>query len=340
MLREVILLLDGDMIFRTTFGKSLDPDALYNALRQLLRELASIKEETKTFDFFRFKFVCLVKKDLDLVALFVMDKHDEEEDAVPELKRFVADFLSFFEDSLDQIDSHELDVLQPTVELIYRNLKPKVSLVGYSGVGKTTITRLITEQEIPMEHIPTITGDIGTIQIGKLQFSCWDFAGQDQFEFLWKKFILGSDAVLLITDSTLENCTKSTFFVQLVKSEAPTAHLAVIGNKQDLPGALPLAKIEEIVGVHAYSMVATDPNNRERMIQIIADILEISPEMSPLLKPLIQRDEKIAEAEAALRAGDLERAADLFYEISDFCLELGDDSMSREFYERAEKLKG
>ena len=120
-------------------------------------------------------------------------------------------------------------IFDPTVEVIHKNLRPKMSLVGFSGVGKTTITRLIMAEEIPMEHIPTITGDIATIKIGKLHFHLWDFAGQEQFSFLWQNFIKGSDAVLLITDSTLENCEKSKYFVELIKKEAPmpTRHVSV-----------------------------------------------------------------------------------------------------------------
>ncbi len=37
-------------------------------------------------------------------------------------------------------------------------------------------------------------------------------------------------------------------------------------------------------------MVAIDPNNREKMINIIAGVLEISGDVSPLLRPLFERD--------------------------------------------------
>ena len=91
----------------------------------------------------------------------------------------------------------------------------------------------------------------------------------------------GSDAVLLITDSTLENVEKSKFFTELIKREAPTAHQAAVGNKQDLPDAMTIMDIERHLGLKAYSMVATDPNNRDKMITIVADILEMSSEVSP-----------------------------------------------------------
>lgn len=47
-------------------------------------------------------------------------------------------------------------------------------------------------------------------------------------------------------------------------------------------------------------MSTVDPKNREKMIQIIADILEMSTELSPLLKSLFERDEPIENAQRAL----------------------------------------
>ncbi|MFX1324834.1 MAG: ADP-ribosylation factor-like protein, partial [Promethearchaeota archaeon] len=217
--------------------------------------------------------------------------------------------------------------------------RPKISLVGFSGVGKTTITKLIRAEEIPMEHIPTITGDIATVRIGKLHFHLWDFAGQEQFSYLWNNFIKGSDAVLLITDSTLENVEKSKFFLELIKEEAPNAHTAVIGNKQDVQGVIKPAQIERILGLKSYSMIAKDPENRNKMIQIIADILEMSAEVSPLLKPLLERDKLIEEATKALKSANFDKAAFLFDKISYLCIELGDDSLGKEFFEKSQKIK-
>ena len=128
---------------------------------------------------------------------------------------------------------------------MHRNLKPKIALVGFAGVGKTTIKQLIKMDEIPLQHVPTITGEIATIKIGKLFFRLFDFAGQEQFKFLWKGFIKESDAVLVVTDSTLKNIEKSKFFLELKTKEVPHARAAIIGNKQDLSNALSVKEIEE-----------------------------------------------------------------------------------------------
>ncbi|MHA1509748.1 MAG: ADP-ribosylation factor-like protein, partial [Promethearchaeota archaeon] len=178
-----------------------------------------------------------------------------------------------------------------------------------------------------------------TIKIGKLHFHLWDFAGQEQFSYLWTNFVKGSDAVLLITDSSLENVEKSKFFLELIKEQSPYSHTAVIGNKQDLPESLKPGQIEKILSLKTYSMIANNSDNRNKMIQIIADILEMSAEISPLLKPLLERDKLTEEAMFALENGKFSEAAMLFEKISDLCIDLGDDTLGKEFYEKYTKIK-
>ncbi|MHA2326577.1 MAG: ADP-ribosylation factor-like protein [Promethearchaeota archaeon] len=205
-------------------------------------------------------------------------------------------------------------------------------------MGKTTTTKLIKSEEIPMQHIPTITGEVATIRIGKLHFFLWDFAGQDQFDFLWEKFIRGSDAVLLMTDSTLENLEKSRYFFELTNKIVPYARLAVIANKQDLPKSMKIEDIERLMGNKTYSMVAIEPNNRSKMIRIIADLLDMDSGVSPLLEPLFKRDILMENAQTALEQGEFKEAVEIFKEISDLCLDLGDDSLAVDFQNKSEKI--
>ncbi len=291
-------------------------------------------------DYFKFRVSYITEKDLELIFLFVTGLTDNFDNIKKELIRCKKEFLNLFEDILQhRFDAKTFEVFDPTIDSIHRNLRPKISLIGFSGVGKTTITRLIKAEEIPMQHIPTITGDIATIKIGKLHFHLWDFAGQEQFSYLWNNFIKGSDAVLLVTDSTLENVEKSKFFLELIKEQAPHAHTAVIGNKQDLGDAIIPSQIEKILDLKSYSMIAKDSGNRDKMIQIIADILDMSAEISPLLKPLLERDKLTEDAVKALESADFDKAAFLFEKISDLCIDLGDDSLGREFFEKAQKIK-
>ncbi|MFW9874698.1 MAG: ADP-ribosylation factor-like protein [Candidatus Thorarchaeota archaeon] len=339
MLRQVYILKHDKMLYNKNFGKSISIEDFQKLVQEILEE-AEKGTSLDSYDFFKFKIVYSHVEDEELMFIFITDINDEVHRSKQELEKLKKEFLETFGDSLENLDPVLMEILDPIIDTTHRNLKTKISLVGFSGVGKTTTTNLICADEIPSVHIPTITGKISTVKIGKLYFHLWDFAGQEQFSYLWNDFILGSDAVLLITDSTLENVEKSKFFIELVKERAPYAHTAVIGNKQDLPEALSIEKIQEILGLKTYSMVAIDSKNRDKMIQIVADILEISTDASPLLKPLFERDQLINKARACLENGDIAQTADYFEKISDLCLELGDDALYKEFFEKAKKLQG
>lgn len=339
MLRQVFILKEEKVLYNKNFGKAVPTEEFSKLYHQVIEELSrGLGIEQDSFDYIKFKLVFIHDENLGLMFMFITDINDDLSRTRKELSTLRNEFLDTFGDDMD-IDPALMEIMDPIIDSIHRNLKTKISIVGFSGVGKTTSTNLICAGEIPSVHIPTITGKISTVKIGKLYFHLWDFAGQEQFSYLWNDFILGSDAVLIITDSSLENVEKSRFFIELVKEHAPHAQAAIIGNKQDLPGALSVEKIEEMLGLKTYSMVAIDPENHDKMIQIIADILGISSDASPLLKPLFERDELIHQAKISLENGDIAQAADYFERISDLCLELGDDRFYKEFYEKAKRLR-
>ncbi len=341
MLRQVFVIKNGTVLYRRDYAKALRDVEFKNVVSDISNaSFSRIGKEFGTYDYFKYKISYITEKELNLIFVFISALSDDYNRVQSELYRLKMEFLSLFGDTIHTIkDNAIFNVLDSIIDGFHRNLKPKISLVGYSGVGKTTITQLIKAKEIPLQHIPTINGEIATIKIGNLVFYLWDFAGQEQFSILWNKFIKGSDAVLLITDSTLNNIERSRSFLELITEEAPYAHAAIIANKQDLTEAVKVEDIERMTGVKAYSMIAVNPNNRDRMIRIIADILEMSVEDSPLLKPLFERENLVNSVETALENGNFSNAALLFEKLAEKCIEIGDDRLGREFYEKSEKLK-
>ncbi|MFX1258341.1 MAG: ADP-ribosylation factor-like protein [Promethearchaeota archaeon] len=316
----------------------------FNHLIEKLKEdaLSKLNNIIGVYEYYKnkCKISYLADRDFNLFFFFINGLTDKIEDIEKELYKLKKEFLNFFKDKLNEyIDPSLIELINPIADSIYRNLKPKISLVGFGGVGKTTTVKLIKKEEIPVEHIPTRSGEVSTIKIGKLYFQLWDFAGQEQFSYLWNSFIKGSDAVLIITDSSLENVEKSNFFVELIKEEAPHARSVVIGNKQDLPEALSTEKIEQILGLKTYSMIAIDPANRDKIIHIIINLLEMSSDTSTLIRSLFEKNQLMKEAEEALENRNLLQAVILFEKLSDLCLELADDSLYKECYEKIEKIK-
>ena len=342
MLRQVFIVKDSSIVYGRTYGKSINKDEFKLIFPQLKEQsLFQIGKDTGSFINFKYRLSYFMDRKFKTFIVFISDLSDNQEEIIKEIVKFKTEFYSLFAEMLESdSDLSMLEVLNPIVDSIHKSMRPKISLVGFSGVGKTTTTQLIKEDVIPMQHVPTITGDRAIIKIGNLEFLLWDFAGQEQFSYLWNRFIKGSDAVLLITDSTLENVEKSKFFLELIRDEAPNANSAVIANKQDLPGALNTERVERIMGLKSYAMIAIDPKNRGKMIRIISDILEISSDQSPLLKPLYERELLLLDVKHAFENEDYEKALSIFEQLADLCLEIGDDSLGREFFEKAQKLKG
>ena len=340
MLRQIYILKNGNIIYERDFGKVLSFEKFQSIYQEVETEISrGLLNDFGSSNFFKYRIIYTVDRALNLIFIFIVGFNDDMETVKLELNKLKIDFLESFGDILDNLDPSLFEIFNPLIESIHKNIKTKISLIGFSGVGKTTITKLIRAEEVPETHIPTITGKVSPIKIGKLIFHLWDFAGQEQFSYLWNDFMLGSDGVLLITDSTLENVEKSKYFVELIKEQTPNAHSAAIANKQDLDGALSVEKIEEILGIKAYSMIAIEPNNRDKMVQIVADILEMNTEESTLLKPLFERNRLIQLAKKSLENGDIAECASYFDKIADMCLDLGDDALYKEFYQKSEKLK-
>jgi small GTP-binding protein len=336
----VYILKEGNIIYEKDFGKVLSFENFQSIYQEIDGEVSrGLIDDFGSTHFFKYRIIYTVDTELDLIFIFIIGFNDDIETVKRELKKLKTEFLVSFGDILDNLDLSLLELFNPMIESIHKKIRTKISLVGFSGVGKTTITRLISAGLIPETHIPTITGKVSTIKIGKLVFHLWDFAGQEQFSYLWSDFIYGSDAVLLITDSSLENVEKSRYFIELIKDQTPNAHAAAIANKQDRENALSVEKIEKILGIKAYSMIAIEPNNRDKMIQIVADILQMNTEESTLLKPIFERDKLIQLARKSLENGDIAECVEYFDKIADICLSLGDDALYKEFYEKAEKLR-
>ena len=101
----------------------------------------------------------------------------------------------------------------------------------------------------------------------------WDFSGQQRFRKLWKPLLEGTDIVILVTDSTVENLEETKKIYQLIKKEGPKVNIVLIANKQDLPDALPPEKIGKYIGTKAYGLVAIDRNYVEKILNILKETI-------------------------------------------------------------------
>ena len=299
MLRQVYVLKGNDVIYKRSYGNALSNSEVEDLSFRILKEVkTSLGRRSGHFDYIKHRIAYNVEIEKNIIFLFVTGLMDDFYRLIkPQLSSFEKQFFNRLGDELKEKDLSKINYTGINVMLdeMHRNLKPKIAVVGFAGVGKTTIKKLIKMDEIPLQHVPTITGEIATIKIGRLLFRLFDFAGQEQFKFLWKGFIKESDAVLVVTDSTMKNVEKSKFFITLINEEVPHARAAFIANKQDLKNTMSPVEIETMTGLKTYPMVANHKENRDKMIRIIADVLDMSTENSPLLKDLFSNTDLSSE---------------------------------------------
>ncbi|MGC8923723.1 MAG: GTP-binding protein [Candidatus Micrarchaeia archaeon] len=128
---------------------------------------------------------------------------------------------------------------------------PKIIITGPFHAGKTTFIHKISTRAVSVNRMgTTIALDHGYVEHSGFSVDLFGTPGQERFEFMLD--ILNKDAfgVVLIVDSTKPETFE--------RAKQMLAHVSryslpyvVVANKQDLPSALPPAKVKEMLGLDA-----------------------------------------------------------------------------------------
>ncbi len=273
----------GENLYTKRYEESNIDDNLISgflsALQNFVAEVSS-GDVIRTIKTGNVKFIYNILQ--DIIVVVVADKEEDEKKIEEKVEKISEVFYNKFKTELEnwtgdvsafkKFDEDLEDIISGNV---------KVSLIGFGGVGKTTILKLLKNEEIPLKHNPTIAVDIKPfkeINLAGVKLIVWDFAGQERFESLWKMLIKGSDLIIVVVDSTMINLLKTRRkIMKLIEDENPNAKVIVIANKQDIPKAIKPNIIEDILNAQTHGFVAIDPSYRRELLKIINEkIAELS----------------------------------------------------------------
>ena len=153
----------------------------------------------------------------------------------------------------------------------------KITLIGSPAVGKTTIVKLLSENILDRFYIPTHGLDLKSIKFNDYFLRLWDLGGQNSYLRAYSKdYLLGSDIIFVVTDSTPRNVLNSreliNYAYHFIGKECP---IIAIANKQDLQdGRMDAKRVEDLLHVKTYGLAAIDPAERIKLMNIIKNELE------------------------------------------------------------------
>jgi small GTP-binding protein len=275
-----ILTIDGkSIIFREYGATKVDQDLLAGFISAFTGFMEEISQsEIKSTVTGSTKFFYKILKDLGLIIVVSADVLDKDEEVAPKVESISKEFIKNHGELFKTKSwNGNRKIFEPFFEKIDKLvLGPiKVSIVGYGGVGKSTLLRLIVGKEINLEYIPTLTADIANFDgLGNRQIVLWDFAGQFQFTSLWQSLLKGTRIVFLVTDSTYANLQETKkIYTNLIQKYYSDVTVIGIANKQDLPNRLTPEFVQKILGIPSYGMIGINGDYRVKIHEILKQLI-------------------------------------------------------------------
>jgi small GTP-binding protein len=272
---KIVYSLFEDMIFTLCTDKSEDEMYIANKLIKLQNEFKLLKNATKA-EAERIKEQEETKKQEEEKEELEAEEERKVEEAMKEKEAVEKENASGIEENIfERFEQMADEILFPFFKMV---------ILGQGGVGKTSLLRLIMGEEPDSAYIPTVGVDVKEFDFEpkSTRLVFWDFSGQPRYRKLWQPFLEGADVAILVTDSKAENLTETKGILQMIKAEKPDIITILIANKQDLPDAVPPEEIEKQMGIKAYGFVATDPNHREKILQILKNAISELVELKSL----------------------------------------------------------
>eukprot|EP01138_Halocafeteria_seosinensis_P012044 gb/GECG01012309.1/.p1 GENE.gb/GECG01012309.1/~~gb/GECG01012309.1/.p1 ORF type:complete len:203 (+),score=32.10 gb/GECG01012309.1/:1-609(+) len=176
----------------------------------------------------------------------------------------------------------------------------KIALLGFRGVGKTSIARRLAEDNFETAYAPTIISTYHTtFQVQNVQFDLElvDTAGQDEFTRIPSEASVGIHGYLLVYDVTSKPSFDKVQHIReslIERIGAESVPAVLVANKNDMDKRrVSYEQGCELAKKWKYPFMETSARNADNIEQIFVTLLQEIEKESGLLKPKNEKKDKI-----------------------------------------------
>jgi hypothetical protein len=278
---------NGVLCYSKTFVGSDDMDedlvsGFLTAISSIAKEIGG--GEIRALNFKNFNFVYTYDEEKLCMFIIVTDIDDPEEEAQEKLEIMKNEFINQFHDDLKnwKCETGRFEVFDEYAE---KNIfiPPKILLVGEDGVGKSTIMNLF-----PGETVLELDEDLNEIiqktvpltdfkRPNKIVLREFDLEDLLKNSKIHRPLLDSVDIVCLVTNSGASNLGRTKRFHSQLEKLVRKADFYAIANFQDLENtSYGPEKVEELLGVQTYGFCAIKREAKDRIFEIISEMLKIS----------------------------------------------------------------
>jgi len=159
---------------------------------------------------------------------------------------------------------------------------PKILVVGASGVGKTTLLEKVIKVKPQKDTAKTIGVTFYQHEVRvddkKYTLQFWDFVGNEKFEFLFRNYVKGTNAAIIIFDwSRIESFIYAQAYLKMIR-EAIESNIPflIVGNKIDLVDDLDSfdrSAINDLFDEEGGFYIECSMNNTENFEKAILELI-------------------------------------------------------------------
>ncbi len=316
MLRQIHIFYNREHIFVKDYAKAFGQMELRN-VQDTIDKYMEMPQPGKTINRKISSFQIFHKGIGELYFLIVTDLIDSLQYIEELMDKTIAIFQKLFPNPLKiKETSSEKDEFSSFLNQIQRDLHSKISIIGPSYAGKTTLYNLLKsdDEKIFMDFAASTT-----VQIDGLGFELWNFRVKDNFSTLWSKFVRGSDLIILLFNLANYNLKIINHFLSIHKLESNYAKLLIIGNKRELVNDGDIKRIKNEININDFKEISLNsPDAKTQILEFIKEALGLKEGLPPSF------EDSVKEAEGLYSMGNSLQALAKYRELVKLCIEYQD----------------